>query len=137
MYPFALPEALGGAQTVSDVAEYIARLPMSADNGKGPGTDLDHGKQLYADNCVRCHGAQGEGDADKNYPRLQGQHYAYMVRQFDEIKSGKRRNANPEMVQQIQGFSEKDAQAVLDHASRLAPPADRIAPPGWKNPDFQ
>jgi cytochrome c553 len=135
--PFSLPESLGGAQSIADVAEYISRLPMTTDNGKGPGTDLELGKKLYAENCMRCHGENGEGNADQLYPRLQAQHYGYLVRQFQDIKGGKRRNANPEMVKQIQGFSEKDMMAVLDYVSRLKPPADKIAPADWKNPDFK
>lgn len=137
MYPFALPSQIGGAQAVADVVEYIATLPMTPENGVGPGTDLKHGEQLYKDNCVRCHGAQGEGDNDKFYPRIQGQHFEYIKRQFREIRDGKRRNANPDMVKQVKEFSDRDLEAVSDYASRLKPPADRLGPPGWKNPDFQ
>ena len=47
MYPFSVPRILGGAQEMADVAAYVSRLPMTADNGKGPGTDLELGKRLY------------------------------------------------------------------------------------------
>jgi len=137
MYPFALPSEIGGAQAVADVTEYISRLPMNPENGVGPGTDIELGKKLYADNCVRCHGATGEGEAAKYYPRIQGQHYAYLVRQYQWIKEGKRRNANPEMVEQIKNFTDKDTMAVLDYVSRLKPDAKLVGPKGWKNPDFQ
>ncbi|WP_431857923.1 c-type cytochrome [Azospirillum sp.] len=137
MYPFALPSEIGGAQSVADVTEYISRLPMNPENGIGPGTDIEHGKKLYADNCVRCHGDQGEGNAEKYYPRIQGQHYAYLLRQYQWIKEGKRRNANPEMVEQIKNFTDKDTVAVLDYVSRLKPDAKLLGPKGWKNPDFQ
>ena len=46
MYPFSVPRILGGAQEMADVAAYVSRLPMTADNGKGPGTDLELGKRL-------------------------------------------------------------------------------------------
>lgn len=137
MYPFALPSEIGGTQAIADVSEYIALLKMSPENGVGPGTDLEHGKKLYADNCVRCHGADGAGDAAKYYPRIQAQHYEYLLRQYRWIKEGKRRNSNPEMVEQIKNFSDKDTMAVLDYVSRLKPAADMIAPKGWKNPDFK
>ena len=137
MYPFALPSQIGGPQAIADVAAYIQGLKMNPEPGHGEGKDLELGKKLYADNCTRCHGPDGAGDNEKFYPRLQGQHYAYLIRQYEWIKAGKRRNANPDMVKQIQGFSERDTKAVLDYVSRLKPPANLTAPKGWKNPDFQ
>ncbi len=153
MYPFALPSEIGGTQAIADVAAYMATLPMTPYNGVGPGERLDVGKKLYQENCVRCHGEHGEGNAEKFYPRLEGQHYAYLVRQFEWIKEGKRRNANPEMVKQIQEISKEDMDAILDYTSRLQPPEDKRAPecaeefkkpyprhepnvPCWENPDF-
>jgi hypothetical protein len=42
-----------------------------------------------------------------------------MLRQFIWIKDGKRRNANDKMVEQIQKFSYREMQAVIDYSSRL------------------
>lgn len=138
MYPFALPSQIGGPQALADVVAYLAKLPMTPRNGVGPGSDLEHGKKLYEENCVRCHGATGEGDNDKYYPRVHGQHYNYIVRQFSEIKNGKRRNANPDMVEQVKNFSERDVLAVSDYTSRLKPPKGLLAESSdWKNPDFE
>ena len=137
MYPFALPQEIGGPQSIADVTAYIAKLPMNPNNGVGPGTSVEKGKQLYADNCVRCHGDQGQGDDAKYYPRIQGQHYEYLLRQYKWIKEGKRRNANPDMVKQIQNFTDEDTVAVLDYVSRLKPPAELVGAPDWVNPDFQ
>lgn len=137
MYPFALPESIGDAQALADVTEYIATLPMNPANGVGAGDNLEHGKKLFKDNCVKCHGENGEGNAAKFYPRLQGQHYKYMLRQFEWIRDGKRRNANPDMVKQIKSFSDDDMRAVIDYAARIKPPAKDLAPSAdWKNPDF-
>ena len=44
--------------------------------------------------------------------------------------------ADPEMAQQIAGRDESAARAVLDYVSRLEPPEELRAPPGWRNPDF-
>lgn len=138
MYPFALPSQIGGPQAIADVVAYMATLPMTPANGVGPGDDLEHGQKLYEENCVRCHGANGEGDNDKFYPRVHGQHYNYVVRQFREIKGGQRRNANPEMVEQVKNFTERDVLAVSDYTSRIRPPKELMAESAdWKNPDFE
>ncbi len=141
MYPFALPESIGDEQALADVTAYIATLPMNPENGKGEWADgtpeFAEGKKLYKDNCVQCHGDHGEGMPDKFYPRIEGQHYEYMLRQFEWIRDGKRRNANPDMVKQIKGFTNKEMKMVINWVSRtpvnpkdLAPSAD------WTNPDY-
>ena len=103
-------------------------------------TDLALGKKLYEENCVRCHGDRGQGnwqqpiplkegekaqvDAETKmepgyFPVLAGQTYLYMVRQFSWIQIGKRRNANPDMVKQIKGFSFLDMKSAVDHSCRF------------------
>ena len=51
-------------------------------------------------------------------------------------EEGRRGNADPEMVLQVKGLSEADSRAILDYVSRLEPPEEFQAPPGWRNPDF-
>lgn len=136
MVPYSSVESIGGPQSVADVAAYIDTLEISVATRKGDGGDLELGERLYRENCVRCHGATGEGSNEEFVPRIHAQIYAYLVRQFAWIRDGKRRNANPEMVTQIQSFGDRETHAVLDYVSRLEPPATMQAPPGWKNPDF-
>lgn len=136
MRPFTSPRLLGGAQEIADVAAYIAALPMNPSNIVGPGFDLALGEKLYKEECAECHGASGEGDAGDHIPLIQGQNYFYLIRQFDWIRSGKRRNADKKMVRQIQRFTPREEYAVLDYVSRIRPPAEKLAPPGWQNPDF-
>ncbi len=141
MYPFALPEAIGGPKALSDVSAYIAQLPMNPANGQGAwaaGTpEFAQGEKLYKDNCVECHGPTGEGMPDKFYPLIQGQHYLYMLRQFEWIRDGKRRNANPDMVKQIANFSDADMKRVINYVSRIPVPTEKLAPSAdWLNPDF-
>ncbi len=117
MYPFAV--TLIDPQELADVAAYIETLPIPMDNGRGPGTNLERGKELYDANCVECHGDYGEGSADKFYPVLAGQHYKYMLRQITDIRDGRRRNANPDMVKVVKQYSDEDLDAVVDYMSRL------------------
>jgi cytochrome c553 len=135
MYPFTKLEFLN-LQQIADVAGYLSQLPMNPNNSVGPGTDLEKGEQLYGDYCAECHGEQGEGIAAEHMPLIQGQHYPCLVRQFEWIADGKRRNADPEMVEQIQGFSADDVSAIMDYTSRLSPPRERLGEPDWQNPDF-
>ena len=141
MYPFALPESIGDEQSMADVTDYIQKIPMNPDNGKGEwaeGTpEFEKGKKLYADNCVKCHGDHGEGKAKEFYPMIMGQHYNYMFRQFEWIRDGKRRNANPDMVKQIKNFSNDDMKMVINYVSRIKVPKELLAPSkDWLNPDY-
>jgi cytochrome c553 len=141
MYPFALPRAIGDAQALADVTAYILKLPMNPANGQGPWeSDTEEftlGEKLYTDNCVKCHGVEGEGIPEQYYPLIQGQHYLYMLRQFEWIRDGKRRNANPDMVEQIKNFSDKDMEAVINYVSRIPVPEEKLAESAdWTNPDF-
>ncbi|MCU7906351.1 MAG: cytochrome c [Candidatus Thiodiazotropha sp. (ex Epidulcina cf. delphinae)] len=136
MRPFTSPRLLGSAQEIADVAAYIEQLPMTPRNGIGPGLDLETGKRLYKDNCTECHGENGEGDLDDHIPAIYGQHYRYLLRQFEWIRMERRRNADKKMVRQIHAFTYRDIHAVLDYVSRIRPPEEKLAAQGWRNPDF-
>lgn len=141
MYPFALLESSGNTNELLNVVSYIERLPMNPDNGKGEwgiGTaEYNRGKKLYENNCVECHGENGEGLRASYYPRIQGQHYKYMLRQFEWIRDGKRRNANPAMTLQIKGFSDLEMKLVINYVSHIPVQKGKLAPSkDWKNPDF-
>ncbi len=136
MLPFTMLEHLT-LQEMADVAAYISALPMTPDNGIGPGIELERGEALYWEYCAECHGEQGEGIAGQHMPRIQGQHYRYLVRQFEWIRDGKRRNGDQDMIDQARKFSQGDIEAVMDYVSRLRPPADIRAPRGWRNRDFK
>jgi cytochrome c553 len=136
MAPYASAESIGGPQAIADVAAYVDSLEISIANGKGTGDDLALGKTLYQQHCSECHGQAGEGDNESSVPRIQAQHYKYLLRQFQWIRDGKRRNSSPEMVAQINSFDDQQIHAILDYVSRLEPPEMMQAPTDWKNPDF-
>jgi serine/threonine protein kinase/cytochrome c553 len=86
----------------------------------GPGDDLEHGEKLFKQYCVICHGENGEGKAKTFSPRIQGQHYEYMLRQFKFIREGKG-DRYPGMAEAIKDltFTDRDIKAVADYTSRL------------------
>lgn len=135
MLPFTMLENLS-LQEIADVSAYVNGLPMNPRNTVGPGTDLARGAAMYREYCVECHGEQGEGVVEDHMPLIQGQHFPYLVRQFEWIRTGKRRNGDPEMVKQVEGFTGRDVESIMDYVSRLPPPAERLAEPDWQNPDF-
>jgi len=118
---------LKSQQNLSDLVTYISSLPMTPDNGRGKGENLTKGEALYKKACVICHGKHGEGLEAAAIPLLQSQHYGYMLKQFNEIKEGKRSNTNPAMVKLIQSFSDEETHAVLDYISRIEPPEGKRA----------
>lgn len=134
---YVMHEVVDETQELADLASYISKLPMSPANGKGNGKDLERGERLYMEKCIGCHGDSGEGDNKRFYPRVHGQHYRYMLRQFNWIKAGDRLNSHPDMVIRIDHFTPQDAAAVVDYVSRLNPPKEIVAPSRrWRNPDF-
>ncbi|MCF6354441.1 MAG: c-type cytochrome [Candidatus Polarisedimenticolaceae bacterium] len=135
---FAMLREIGEPQVLADVAGYISSILMTPSPGQGAGTDLAHGEKLYNQYCAACHGEQGEGDNDLFYPRIQGQHYQYLLRQFKWIYRKERTNVQPGMVSAISDFTQRDTEAVLDYISRLKPPKEKLAPSvKWRNPDFE
>lgn len=136
MYPFSVPGILGGPQEIADVAAYVSELPMTPHNGLGPGTELALGERLYNEHCADCHGAEGEGDEAEHIPALAGQHYAHLMRQFDAIRSGERKNADSKMTDEIKDINAQEQSAMLDYTARLRPADDKLAAEGWLNPDF-
>lgn len=136
MHPLATFDAIGGPQSIADVVAYIKTLPMSPETGKGNVGDRERAEKLFYTKCSGCHGANGEGDEEKFYPRIHGQQYGYLLRQLKWIQTGERLNSNKTMMRKIKRLKLEDLELLADYVSRLSPPAEMIAEPGWKNPDF-
>ena len=119
MYPFADPDEMGGEQALLDVTAYIARLSPNPSPGRGRGDALARGEKLYTGRCVQCHGEGGLGNNEAYYPKLKGQHYAYLARQLRWIRDGYRNNANPAMVKELSALSDADIEAMADYISRM------------------
>lgn len=125
MYPFA-KEALKDPQELANTAAYIQTLCIPTDHGKYEGKDyalqVAKGKELYEKECKNCHGANGEGNAEKFYPVIAGQHYKYLLRQMTAIRDGVRRNANPDMVKVIKKYTDDQLVAISAYQASLTMP---------------
>jgi cytochrome c553 len=121
MEPFADEHVLT-TQEIADIAAYLQTLPIPPNLGRGSGNALGHGKELYARDCATCHGDKGEGNAEKFFPLVAGQHFKYLLREARFIRDGKRGNANPDMVKVIKSYSDDDLEAVADYISGLVAP---------------
>ncbi len=111
-------ERLSGPQEVADVALYVSGLPTLENNGKGTGSDLELGADLYSRDCASCHGVLGEGDADRLVPVLARQHYGYVLRQIRDIGGERWGKTHPQLA--LAGeYSDAEIMALADHASRI------------------
>lgn len=66
--------------------------PAKAGAAKVAKPDLAKGEAGFTAVCAACHGADGNSGTPEN-PKLAGQHPQYLVKQLQEFKSGKRKNA--------------------------------------------
>ena len=122
MYPFTDPETIGGVQAIADVTEYISTLPPNPQPGVGEGEKQEIAEALYKDNCLMCHGKNGMGNGDAFFPRLQGQHHAYLVRQMLWIRDGFRKNGNALMAEKLKPMSDEQISQLADYISRMPAP---------------
>jgi cytochrome c553 len=130
MYPFAA--TLTDPQELADAAAYIESLCIPLEHGKYEGADaaikVAQGKELYEKQCLECHGKNGEGQKEKFYPVIAGQHYKYLLRQMTEIRDGHRRNANPDMVKVIKPYTNDQLIAISAYQASLVMPGSMCKP---------
>jgi cbb3-type cytochrome c oxidase subunit III len=70
----------------------LAGSAIAAETKPAAKPDLAKGQALVTQVCGACHTADGSRGSPAN-PILQGQHPEYLVKQLQEFKSGKRKNA--------------------------------------------
>jgi len=121
MEPFIDDHALTPYE-IADIAAFLQSLPIATENGKGPGTGVATGKQIYDKDCATCHGGKGEGNAEQFFPMVAAQHYRYLLREMQFIRDGDRKNSNPDMVKVIKPYSNTELDTLADYMAQLAPP---------------
>jgi cytochrome c553 len=71
----------------------LSASAIAADNKPAAAKiDIAAGSKKYEAVCASCHGADGNSGSPEN-PKLAGQHPEYLLKQLQEFKSGKRKNA--------------------------------------------
>jgi cytochrome c553 len=114
-YMWAIASQLDDA-TVKSLADYFSAqnaIPGAA----GDPALMAAGQQIFEHGvpdkgvpaCASCHGAQAQGAGQ--FPRLAGQHEAYLLRQIEVFKNGTRANA-PVMTAVAHTLSDEQAKAV-------------------------
>lgn len=77
------------------------------------------GEEIFLDKCTYCHGKNGEGSLKDTYPKLRGQHSAYLLLQLKRMRDGKRLNVNPAMFAIIKKMDNKTLAKISDHIARI------------------
>jgi cytochrome c553 len=119
MEPFISVDAVT-VEEIADIATYLSGLTTIKENGKGPGDQVRLGEKAYTQRgCNKCHGNRGEGDGEKLYPALAAQHFSYLLREMELIRTGARGNSHPDMVAALRNIPTADMEALADYLSRL------------------
>ena len=86
----AMAKTLPDDAAVSNVAEYLASLPVIKAAPTLEGGDSALGAKLYQSKCGSCHGGKAEGNPALSSPRLAGQSDSYLQTQFNNFNQDKR-----------------------------------------------
>ena len=121
----ALVTSLSESEKIK-IANYYASLPGSID---GAETNLlSLGQRLYRGGdfnkgipaCLACHNPAGLGNPPAGFPRLSGQHAAYIESQLKAFRNGARHNDKYQIMEIIsQKMSDIDIKAVANYISGL------------------
>lgn len=111
--------AMSSFAAADEAAPAHAPAPAAA---KVAQPDLVKGAATFGGVCVSCHGADGNSGTPA-YPKLAQQHPEYLVKQLQEFKSGKRKNAI------MQGFASALSDEDMKNVAYFA--ASKKAAPGF------
>ncbi len=101
-------------------------------------SQADNASQLYFP-CVSCHGQNGEGSPAINAPSLQGQSAAYITRQLQDFRDGRRGQypADPwgaQMALMAANLSDEAVTILGEHIADLAYPKTDDSQDGTEPP---
>lgn len=108
------------------IADYYAELPGTIEVAQADLVPL--GQRLYRGGdyikgipaCLACHGPAGLGNPLAGFPRLSGQHAAYIAEQLKAFREGKRIDDQHQMMSAIaKKMSDADIKALANYISGL------------------
>jgi cytochrome c553 len=94
----------------------------------GGGWRAARGRQVFADRCASCHGADALGDDSGSAPALRGQNYTYLSSTLYRIGKGSRSDLDHAHVALVAALSEHDRNATADFLSTLPKPGKHHRP---------
>ena len=114
------------SQDMADLAAYFAK--QTGSQGAASKELAAAGAKLYRGGnkkkgvaaCIACHGPTGAGNPAANFPKLSGQHAAYVEKAMKDFRSGARSNDMNSMMRNIaEKMSDKEIKAVASYISGL------------------
>lgn len=111
---------------IENIAAFFASVPSTIEAANADKIKL--GEKLYragkTDNglpaCIACHGPNGAGSAPARFPRIGGQHAAYLAKALKDFKAETRDNDHQAMMRDIAArMSNKEIEAVSSYISGL------------------
>lgn len=79
------------AQDIEDIAAYLSSLQGEHTSHGHVEGDAEAGK-TKSQPCQACHGPDGNGTQDPQYPKIGGQYADYLAKALHDYKAGKRQN---------------------------------------------
>lgn len=123
MSPMAAPLS---DQDMADLAAYFSSQTQAA--GTAAADQVSKGEKIYRGGnsgtkvaaCMACHGPAGIGNAPANFPRISGQHAAYVEKALKDFREGARDN-DPNMMMRGVAANMTDAEitAVAQYVQGL------------------
>lgn len=108
-------QAQASKLTAEDINNYGAYFTVQQAAKAGGDPALAQKGKGKATVCLGCHGSSGEGNGE--FPRLAGQHPAYLAQQLTHFKNGSRQNS---VMQTIAGnLSEENIKALAAYFGSL------------------
>ncbi|WP_260291810.1 c-type cytochrome [Sedimenticola hydrogenitrophicus] len=123
MSPMAMPLT---EQDMDNLAAYFSSQDQTP--GSAAADKVELGETIYRGGnaatdvaaCMACHGPSGMGNPAAKFPRISGQHAAYLEKMLKDFRSGDRSNDNAKMMRNVVArMTDKEIAAVAQYVQGL------------------